>query len=104
MLMISSYFQRSSFCPLPCDQYISFIHFQQYVLSPETSFSTAAIQSIGKIASGIGDITDACMGGLISLLSNKSGKSLVLSIQCIISVLCLISTVHFYFLVIVVGL
>ncbi|XP_067931341.1 AP-3 complex subunit beta-2-like [Watersipora subatra] len=55
--------------------------FQQYVLSPETSFSTAAIQAIGKIATGISDITDACMGGLISLLSNKSesvvGESVV---------------------------
>lgn len=44
------------------------------MLSPEREFASAAIQALGKIASSISDITDACLGGLISLLSNKNGE------------------------------
>ena len=44
------------------------------MLSPEREFASAAIHALGKIASSISDITDACLGGLISLLSNKNGE------------------------------
>lgn len=49
--------------------------FQQYVSSGEKEFASATIQVIGKIASSVPDIADACLGGLISLLSNKDGES-----------------------------
>ena len=42
-------------------------------MSTEREFAAATIQAIGKIASNVADVTDACLGGLITLLSNKNG-------------------------------
>ena len=48
---------------------------QTYVTSPDQEFAAATIQAIGRCASNIDEITDACLNGLVSLLSNRNGKS-----------------------------
>ena len=47
---------------------------QTYVTSPDQDFAAATIQAIGRCASNIDEITDACLNGLVSLLSNRNGK------------------------------
>ena len=48
--------------------------FQTYVTSSDQEFAAATIQAIGRCASSIGEITDQCLTGLCSLLSNRNGK------------------------------
>ena len=47
---------------------------QTYVTSPDQDFAAATIQAIGRCASNIDEITDACLNGLVSLLSNRNGE------------------------------
>eukprot|EP00914_Ancora_sagittata_P000436 GHVO01001174.1.p1 GENE.GHVO01001174.1~~GHVO01001174.1.p1 ORF type:complete len:491 (-),score=52.53 GHVO01001174.1:10-1482(-) len=55
--------------------------FQTYVTSSDEEFAAATIQAIGRCASSISEITDACLNGLVSLLSNRNeavvGESVV---------------------------
>nr|CAD7200958.1 unnamed protein product [Timema douglasi] len=45
--------------------------FQTYISSQDKEFVAAAIQAIGRCASNIKEVTDTCLSGLVSLLSNK---------------------------------
>ena len=49
------------------------ISMQTYVTSSDKEFAAATIQAIGRCASNISEITDACLNGLVSLLSNRDG-------------------------------
>ncbi|XP_042902045.1 AP-3 complex subunit beta-2 [Parasteatoda tepidariorum] len=53
---------------------VSFIlrEFQSYVSSPDMEFVAATIQAIGRCAGSISEVTDTCLGKLVSLLSNKN--------------------------------
>lgn len=45
--------------------------FQTYVKSQDKQFAAATIQAIGRCAANISEVTDACLNGLVSLLSNR---------------------------------
>uniref|UniRef100_A0AAR2KFV6 AP-3 complex subunit beta n=1 Tax=Pygocentrus nattereri TaxID=42514 RepID=A0AAR2KFV6_PYGNA len=45
--------------------------FQTYVKSQDKAFAAATIQAIGRCATNISEITDACLNGLVLLLSNR---------------------------------
>lgn len=45
--------------------------FQTYVTSSDKAFAAATIQAIGRCASNIAEITDACLNGLVHLMSNR---------------------------------
>ncbi|KDR14139.1 AP-3 complex subunit beta-1 [Zootermopsis nevadensis] len=45
--------------------------FQTYISSHDKEFVAAAIQAIGRCASNIKEVTDSCLNGLVSLLSNR---------------------------------
>ncbi|XP_029651134.1 AP-3 complex subunit beta-2 isoform X1 [Octopus sinensis] len=45
--------------------------FQTYVTSADKAFAAATIQAIGRCASNIAEITDACLNGLVHLMSNR---------------------------------
>ena len=47
---------------------------QTYIVSSDKQFVGATIQAIGKCACQIAEITDSCLTGLVSLLSNRDGK------------------------------
>lgn len=44
---------------------------QTYISSSDKQFVAAAIQAIGRCACSISEVTDSCLSGLVSLLSNK---------------------------------
>ena len=46
---------------------------QTYVASSDKEFAAATIQAIGRCATTISEITDACLNGLVNLLSNRNG-------------------------------
>ena len=48
--------------------------FQTYISSSDKEFVAASIQAIGRCASNIKEVTDTCLNGLVSLLSNRDGK------------------------------
>lgn len=50
--------------------------FQTYISSSDKEFVGASIQAIGRCASNIKEVTDTCLNGLVSLLSNRDGKFL----------------------------
>ncbi|XP_024086390.1 AP-3 complex subunit beta-2 isoform X2 [Cimex lectularius] len=45
--------------------------FQTYISSPDKEFVAAAIQAIGRCASNIKEVTDCCLNGLVTMLSNR---------------------------------
>ncbi|KAL0271642.1 UNVERIFIED_CONTAM: hypothetical protein PYX00_008670 [Menopon gallinae] len=45
--------------------------FQTYISSNDKVFVAAAIQAIGRCAANIKEVTDSCLTGLVSLLSNR---------------------------------
>ncbi|XP_012232882.1 AP-3 complex subunit beta-1 [Linepithema humile] len=45
--------------------------FQTYISSSDKEFVGASIQAIGRCASNIKEVTDMCLNGLVSLLSNR---------------------------------
>ncbi|KMQ99401.1 ap-3 complex subunit beta-2 [Lasius niger] len=45
--------------------------FQTYISSSDKEFVGASIQAIGRCASNIKEVTDTCLNGLVSLLSNR---------------------------------
>ncbi|KAF7997154.1 hypothetical protein HCN44_005431 [Aphidius gifuensis] len=45
--------------------------FQTYISSNDKEFVGASIQAIGRCASNIKEVTDTCLNGLVSLLSNR---------------------------------
>ncbi|KAK3930683.1 AP-3 complex subunit beta-2 [Frankliniella fusca] len=47
--------------------------FQTYISSNDKEFVTATIQAIGRCAANIKEVTDTCLNGLVSLLSNRDG-------------------------------
>jgi len=51
--------------------------FQTYISSSDKEFVGASIQAIGRCASNIKEVTDTCLNGLVSLLSNRDGKSFI---------------------------
>lgn len=51
--------------------------FQTYISSSDKEFVGASIQAIGRCASNIKEVTDMCLNGLVSLLSNRDGKILL---------------------------
>ncbi|KAE8737513.1 hypothetical protein FOCC_FOCC017028 [Frankliniella occidentalis] len=55
--------------------------FQTYISSNDKEFVTATIQAIGRCAANIKEVTDTCLNGLVSLLSNRDeavvGESVV---------------------------
>jgi len=55
--------------------------FQTYVTSSDKEVAASTIQAIGRCASSIAEITDACLNGLVNLLSNRNetvvGESVV---------------------------
>ncbi|XP_047485824.1 AP-3 complex subunit beta-2-like isoform X3 [Penaeus chinensis] len=68
---------------LATDANISVIlrEFQTYIGSSDKEFVAATIQAIGRCASNIREVTDTCLSGLVSLLSNRDesvvGESVV---------------------------
>ncbi len=44
---------------------------QTYVLSPDKEFGAQTIHAIGRCASSISDVTEACLNGLVALMSKK---------------------------------
>lgn len=51
---------------------------QTYVSSPDMEFVAATVQAIGRCASTISEVTDICLNGLVSLLSNRNGMFFIL--------------------------
>lgn len=51
---------------------------QTYVSSPDMEFVAATVQAIGRCASTISEVTDICLNGLVSLLSNRNGMFSIL--------------------------
>lgn len=47
--------------------------FQTYISSNDKVFVAAAIQAIGRCAANIKEVTDTCLTGLVTLLSNRDG-------------------------------
>jgi AP-3 complex subunit beta len=45
--------------------------FQTYVLHPDKEFGAQTIHAIGRCASTISDVTEACLNGLVALMSKK---------------------------------
>uniref|UniRef100_D3ZIF5 AP-3 complex subunit beta n=1 Tax=Rattus norvegicus TaxID=10116 RepID=D3ZIF5_RAT len=45
--------------------------FQTYVRSQDKQFAAATIQTIGRCATSIAEVTDTCLNGLVCLLSNR---------------------------------
>ncbi|XP_005386079.1 PREDICTED: AP-3 complex subunit beta-1 [Chinchilla lanigera] len=45
--------------------------FQTYVKSQDKQFAAATIQTIGRCATSISEVTDTCLNGLVYLLSNR---------------------------------
>lgn len=64
---------------LACDTNVSIIlkELQTYISSSDKQFVAAAIQAIGRCACSISEVTDSCLSGLVSLLSNRDGKKKV---------------------------
>lgn len=58
--------------------------FQTYISSSDKEFVGASIQAIGRCASNIKEVTDMCLNGLVSLLSNRDGKLLLYKPLCYI--------------------
>uniref|UniRef100_A0A1B6FZ03 AP-3 complex subunit beta n=1 Tax=Cuerna arida TaxID=1464854 RepID=A0A1B6FZ03_9HEMI len=58
---------------LATESSISFIlrEFQTYISNPDKEFVAATIQAIGRCASNIKEVTDSCLSGLVSMLSNR---------------------------------
>lgn len=56
--------------------------FQTYIASSDKEFVAASIQAIGRCASNIKEVTDTCLNGLVSLLSNRDGKENKLNFTC----------------------
>ena len=52
--------------------------FQTYISSNDKDFVASTIQSIGRCAASIKEVTDMCLSGLVHLLSNKDGELLQL--------------------------
>lgn len=48
--------------------------FQTYISSSDKEFVAASIQAIGRCATNIKEVTDTCLTGLVTLLSNRDGK------------------------------
>lgn len=46
---------------------------QTYITSNDKQFVAATIQAIGRCACSISEVTDSCLNGLVSLLSNRDG-------------------------------
>ncbi|CAF4240552.1 unnamed protein product, partial [Rotaria magnacalcarata] len=44
---------------------------QTYVVSPDKEFGAQTIQAIGRCASTIPEVTEACLNGLVTLMSKK---------------------------------
>lgn len=61
---------------LATDSNISVIlrELQTYISSSDKQFIAATIQAIGRCACSISEVTDSCLNGLVSLLSNRDGK------------------------------
>lgn len=57
--------------------------FQTYVSSPDMDFVAATIQAIGRCASTIKEVTDTCLNGLVSLLSNRNSTVVAESVVII---------------------
>lgn len=47
---------------------------QTYISNSDKKFVAATIQAIGRCACSISEVTDSCLNGLVSLLSNGDGK------------------------------
>lgn len=50
---------------------------QTYISNSDKHFVAATIQAIGRCACSISDVTDSCLNGLVSLLSNRDGKLVI---------------------------
>jgi len=46
---------------------------QTYVNNSDKEFVTTTIQSIGRVACSISEVTEVCLHGLTTLLSNRDG-------------------------------
>lgn len=60
---------------------------QTYIKSMDKDFVAATIQAIGRCATNIGEVRDTCLNGLVQLLSNRDGESLLCPQQRRFSVL-----------------
>ncbi len=47
------------------------LFFQTYVVSPDKEFGAQTIHAIGRCASAIPEVTEACLNGLVTLMSKK---------------------------------
>lgn len=56
---------------------------QTYISSSDKQFVAATIQAIGRCACSISEVTDTCLNGLVSLLSNKDGELFTLRLQSV---------------------
>ncbi|KAG8197187.1 hypothetical protein JTE90_011345 [Oedothorax gibbosus] len=75
---------------------VSFIlrEFQSYVSSADMEFVAATIQAIGRCASSISEVTDTCLGKLVSLLSNRNENIVAESVVVIKKLLQMQVTEH----------
>ena len=46
---------------------------QAYITFSDRAFAAATVQAIGRVACSISEVTETCLHGLMSLLSNKDG-------------------------------
>lgn len=60
---------------LATESNVSFIlrELRTYISNSDKQFVAATIQAIGRCACAINDVTDSCLNGLVSLLSNRDG-------------------------------
>jgi AP-3 complex subunit beta len=60
---------------LTTDSNVSIIlrELQTYISNSDKKFVAATIQAIGRCACSINEVTDSCLNGLVSLLSNRDG-------------------------------
>ncbi|CAF2484524.1 unnamed protein product [Rotaria sp. Silwood2] len=57
--------------------------FQTYVVSPDKEFGAQTIHAIGRCASTIPEVTEACLNGLVTLMSKKDEKIVAESVVVI---------------------
>ncbi|KAG1662788.1 AP-3 complex subunit beta-1 [Nymphon striatum] len=68
--------------------------FQTYVSNADKDFVAATIQAIGRCASSISEVTDTCLNGLVSLLSNRDEAVVAESVVVIKKLLQMQPTEH----------
>ncbi|VEL15645.1 unnamed protein product [Protopolystoma xenopodis] len=48
---------------------------ETYISSPDIEFVAATIQAIGRVASAVPHVAEACLSGLLTLMSRRNGRA-----------------------------